>query len=472
MRFDTIRYHFVGIGGSGMSALAQVLKAKGVEISGSDRYYDKGVNTTLFDKLTSMGISIFKQDGSGVEEKIDKVVVSTAIEDDNPDIIKAKNKDIPIIRRAELLAETFNSSKQKIAITGTSGKTTTTAMIGFILHQLGFVPTIINGGIMLDFSQENCLGNAIIGNPELMVIEADESDGTCCLYKSTIGIITNIQLDHKSLPELEVIFKKFAGNIINTLILNADCKRCINLTSKPKLTFGIENEADIYPKELRLYPQDSYFIIEDTPFYLPLPGVHNVYNALATIAIAKILDVKLKKISSVLSKFKGIKRRLQFIGEENGIKVIDDYAHNPDKIKATLSTLKLQFPRLIIIFQPHGFGPTRLLKEGFIQTFNKELRKQDILFMIEIYYAGGTIIKDISSNDIVIPLEKEGLQVHYFADREKTIPQVIKEAKPGDGIVVMGARDDTLSEFCLDILKAIKENRQSKESHVTKGIMI
>jgi UDP-N-acetylmuramate--alanine ligase len=429
------RYHFVGIGGFGMSALAQILIARGAKVSGSDRYYDRGINTQIFDKLTSLGISMFKQDGSGIEEKVDKVIVSTAIEDDNPDIKKAKEKNIPIIHRAELLAEIFNASKQRIAITGTSGKTTVTGMIGFILHEIGLNPTIINGGIMIDFCKGNWLGNAVNGNPDLIVIEADESDASCTLYKPTIGVITNIHLDHKPLHELKLIFEKFAKNIEKTVIWSQT------------LTF---------PKKLKLYPQKSYFVIENTTFSLPLPGIHNVYNALSAIAVVRTLGIGLKEISNVLSKFKGIKRRLQFIGKENGITIIDDYAHNPDKIKATLNTLKLQFPRIIAIFQPHGFGPTRLLKKGFIQTFKEELRKQDILFMPEIYYAGGTVTKDISSKDIITPLQQEGLQAYFFHNREEIIPQVTKKAQPKDGIIVMGARDATLSEFCLHVLKSLK----------------
>lgn len=192
MKSDGNRYYFVGISGSGMSALAQMLISSGIEISGSDRYYDKGNNLALFHKLNSLGISIFNQDSSGVQKEIDKVVVSTAIEDDNPDIKQAKAKNIPIVKRTEVLAEIFNSANTGIAITGTSEKTTTTAMVGFILHQIGFAPTIINGGIMLDFSNNNCPGNAVIGNPELIVIEADESDSSYHLYKPTIGGITNI----------------------------------------------------------------------------------------------------------------------------------------------------------------------------------------------------------------------------------------------------------------------------------------
>jgi UDP-N-acetylmuramate--alanine ligase len=310
---------------------------------------------------------------------------------------------------------------------------------------------------MLDFCASDWLGNAINGNLDLMVIEADESDGSCIRYNPAIGVLTNIHLDHKPLVELEVILNKFAGNVKETTILNADCPRCARLKSYPKrMTFGIKKKADVFPKELKLLPQGSYFVVEDTRFYLPLPGIHNVYNALAAIAVSKNLAVNLKEISGVLSKFRGIKRRLQLIGEEKGIKVIDDYAHNPDKIKATLATLKREFPRLITIFQPHGFGPTRLLKNGFIQTFKKELRKQDILFMPEIYYAGGTVAKDISSKDIITPLQKQGIQAYYFPEREEIVSRVAKIIQPGEAIVVMGARDETLPEFCLDLLQALK----------------
>ncbi|MEW6606447.1 MAG: UDP-N-acetylmuramate--L-alanine ligase [bacterium] len=436
-----MRYHFVGIAGSGMSALAQILSD--ANVSGSDRYYDLGINTELFDKFKTAGISMFKQDGSGIEEDVNKVIVSTAIEDDNPDIKKAREKNIPVVRRAELLAEIFNASKVGIGVTGTSGKTTTTAMIGVILHQLGLAPTIINGGIMKDFNN-NCLK----GNSELMIIEADESDGSCELYKPTIGVVTNIHLDHKPLDELEVIFSKFATNVKETLILNADCHPDL----KSKTSFGIEKKATIHPTKLKLYPQKSHFSLENTQYILPLPGIHNVYNALAAIAVVKTLGFSDKEISEALGKFKGIKRRLEIVGKKKGITVIDDYAHNPDKIKATLITLKGQFPKVIVIFQPHGFGPTRLLKQGFIQIFKEELRPEDILYMPEIYYVGGTATKDISSNDIITALQKEGLQAIYCPERRKIIPQVIEKVSSGEAVIIMGARDDTLSKFCLDIL--------------------
>lgn len=451
-----------------MNTLAQIMVYRGANVSGSDRNYDNKINIrcqNLFDKLTtSQGILLFKQDGSGLEKQaVDYLVVSSAIEDDNQEIIKARQKGIPIIHRAGLLAQIANSSKC-IAVAGTSGKTTITGMIGYILYLSGKDPTIINGGIIRNFCSDTCIGNALNGKSELCVIETDESDGSIVNYNPEIGVITNIALDHKPIAELQKLFERFALQVKGTLILNQDCARSNLIKCNCKrLTFGIKNNADISAKNIDISAKGTCFEVNGIAYYMRLHGLYNVYNALAAIASTKILGLDDSEISQALAEFTGIKRRLELIGEVRGIKIFDDYAHNPDKIKASIETLNPQFSRLHIIFQPHGFGPTRLLKQELIEVFSQCLRKNDILYMPEIYYAGGTVVRNISSADLVSGIQGREKQAFYITMREEIIAKIVESVVIGDAIVVMGARDDSLSEFCLMIKEAIENTKGGKD---------
>ncbi|HAV43397.1 TPA: UDP-N-acetylmuramate--L-alanine ligase [bacterium] len=452
-----MRYHFVGLGGSGMSSLAQILRARGHEVSGSDRSYDRGVNLELFCKLASSGIPLFAQDGEGLKEGVDRVVISSAIEEDNPDLTKAYEKGIPVIRRAELLAELTNQTTS-IAVAGTSGKTTTCGMIGYVLHRLGWDPTIINGGIINNFASPNFVGNALNGHSDLVVFEADESDGSVALYQPEFGVLTNIELDHRPLRELEELFITFLEGVKKTIILNAEYSS--RSFSKNTITFGLKR-GNISPYEVETTLKGSSFKIGGISYRLNLIGFHNLLNALAAIATLKTLGLKDEEISKALECFKGIRRRLEYLGEVKGIRIFDDYAHNPDKIRASISVLRDYFERLIIIFQPHGYQPTKFLKDRLIQTFKENLRNKDILFVGEIYYAGGTTKKDISSQDLVGPLQEEGRKVYYSSNREEIIAEVVKRVQGGDGVLVMGARDETLREFSLKIIEALSSEDTS-----------
>lgn len=435
-----------------MSALAQILRARGYEVSGSDRSYDQGDNFELFRKLSSMGISLFAQDGKGLEGEIDRVVVSNSIEEDNPDLIQAHQKEVPIITRAQLLSELTNTA---LSVAGTSGKTTTCGMIGYVLHHLGHDPTIINGGTINNLVSPDNVGNAINGHPDLVVFEADESDGSVVLYRPEIGVLTNIELDHKPIKDLEELFNVFLENTKEILILNADCPKSLSNGKRPVVTFGLKN-ANVAPDEYKATGQGLYFKLKNTPFRLNLIGFHNLLNALAAITALRVFGLKDKEISQALEGFKGIKRRLEWLGQARGIKVFDDYAHNPDKIQASILALKDRFKKLIIIFQPHGFSPTRFLKNELIETFKNNLREKDILFMCEIYYAGGTAAKDISSRDIILPLQEEGKRASYYSLQEEIIDEVVRVGRSGDGILVMGARDETLREFSIKIINRLQ----------------
>src|SRR3990172_8296576 len=359
-------YHFVGIGGIGMSAIAQVLREQGHIVSGSDRNYDKQITPYLFSALACKGISLHPQDSSGVKEDTDFVVISSAIEEDNPDIKKALVHNKKIIKRADLLSDMFNR-KYGIAIGGTNGKTTVSCMAGYILDYAGLSPTVIVGGCIKNYIDNFHLGNAMTGTSDIVSIEADESDGSIVLYTPRIAVITNISKDHKSIDEISKMFVSFSQNTTETLIVNADCPRLkmIELKHKNIITYGLNNNAVIH-------------------------------------------------------------------------------------------AAKLGCKRVITIFQPHGYSPTIFMKEEFINAFINVLSPRDVLFMPEIYYAGGTASKNISSADIIKRVKESGKNAFFIEKRTDILPEIKERAQTGDCILVMGARDNTLTEFCQNILRSLQ----------------
>jgi len=444
------KYYFCGVGGNGMSPLARLLATRGNAVYGSDRSYDCGRNLAFFEQLKKEGIKLVPQDGSGLDKSFDRLVVTRAVEDSIPDIKKAKELNIEIQKRPLLMADLCASSRN-VAIGGTGGKSTTTGMIGHILSVLGFNPTVIDGAIMLNFNS-----NIAAGDPNLAVFEADESDGmhdVIAMCPSSVAVLTNISLDHFELDELKDIFGYFVSHAKEGVVLNADCKNSLSLKEFIKtkvVTFGINNEADITPEKVKLE--------------LQLLGEHNIANALAAIAACTFLGVEPVKAADALKSFKGIKRRLELVANKNGIKVYDDFASNPAKLSAALKTLKGVGKRLVAIFQPHGFQPTKMMKEGYIETFSNLLDKNDIIIMPEIYYVGGSanivdgkvipLPKDISSNDLIV--EIKGPEALFFANRAEIPAYLAARLQPDDVVVVLGSRDETLPDFALDIANVIK----------------
>jgi UDP-N-acetylmuramate--alanine ligase len=461
-------YHFVGIGGNGMSAIAQLLRARGHNVSGSDRNYDRRLFTRLFSSLEDKGIKLFLQDGSGVNGTTNCLVVSSAIEDDNPDIKKARENDVPIRKRAEVLAENFNNL-YGIAIGGTNGKTTVSGMVGWILDYAGLDPTILIGGYIKNYATNSVLGNTKVGKSKLMTVETDESDGSIVYFRPKIGVITNISKDHKPIDELLQLFSTFANNTTETLVINADCPelRNIDIRSKNVITYGSGPDAKIRIRDVVSHPHGSRFKANDTTFELNVQGLHNVSNAAAAISVARCLGISDDKTSAAFKTFKGISRRMDLIGEVNGVKVIDDFAHNPAKIMAAIDAARLGAERLITVFQPHGYGPTNFMKEELITAFKTKLSPSDILFMPEIFYAGGTANKNISSRDIIDRLSHDdSINAFFIPDRNDIVdeirnvlyndPAVQGKAPANTTVLVMGARDDSLTAFCHDIVKELR----------------
>ncbi len=452
---------FSGIGGSGMSALAQLLAGGGKLVSGSDRDHDRGGSPQLFAKLEAQGILLFPQDGSGVSSGLDAVIVSAAVEPDTPDYAAATSLGIPVILRPELLQAIVNAHRG-VCFSGTSGKSTASALAAWVLAELGFSPNFIGGAAPLNFIGRTTTGNCLAGNSELYVAETDESDGSVAGYTPEVGVVLNIDRDHHELDKLLAMFTSFCHNTTGTLVLNADCPNtsALDLAHSPAriVRFGINSKKTDYRAE-NLLPStlSASFEVGGTRLESPLPGRYNVYNVLAALAALEAVGVERGEFARVLPAFKGIERRFQLVGEQGGVKVIDDFAHNPAKIEAVLGAFGpwKKLGRLIVIFQPHGYGPTRFYRRELVDTFSRCLRRRDLLLMPEIYYAGGTASKDISSRDIVGEIRGNGRDARYFEHREQIVPVAAGEASPGDVILVLGARDNSLQDFAREILASL-----------------
>lgn len=448
-----------------MLPLALILSARGAKVSGSDRALDQGRTAPKFDYLRKEGVELFPQDGSGLKSADQILVASAAVEDTVPDVKAAIRLGSRRMGRAELLAELFNAAKTPIGVAGTSGKSTTTAMIAWILFKAGADPTVMNGAVMKNFvSEEALFASALVGNGEAFVSELDESDGTIALYRPRIAVLNNISLDHKSMDELRELFGDFVAKA-EIAILNLDNDEAMRLAHRAKtaVTYSILTEEGDFGAvniEPQLYGV-SFMAIdrrggEQIAVSLKTPGRHNVSNALAAVAAATAAGVPFVDAARALSSFEGVRRRFEFVGEAQGVSIIDDFGHNPDKIAATLKTLH-EFPgRLLVMFQPHGFGPLKKMKSEFIACFAGNLAPEDILLMPEPVYFGGTVDRSVGSRDIAVGVTLRERYAEAHATREECGDRLVELARPGDRIVVMGARDDTLSQFAADLLGRIK----------------
>ena len=443
-----------------MLPLALILQGKGCAIAGSDRALDQGRTAQKFEYLRARGIALFPQDGSGITNPNTVVVTSAAVESTVPDVEAARRIGARLTTRAELLAQLFNAAPESIGVAGTSGKSTTTGMIGWILSAAGRDPTVMNGAVMKNFVTPDALfASALIGKSEIFVSEVDESDGSIARYSPHIAVVNNVALDHKSLEELRGLFRDFVTKA-DVAVLNLDNAETAALATGKAITYCLTGrEAHFVASAIVPAPDGISFDVREgvttAKVALKVPGRHNVANALAALCTARASGVSLKEAARALGDFNGIKRRLEIVGSANGITVIDDFAHNPDKIAATLATLH-DFPgRLLVMFQPHGYGPLRLMKDAFIESFAENLGADDVLIMPEPVYFGGTVERSVSSVNIVRGVETRGRTAFVFADRAACGDRLVELAKSGDRIVVMGARDDTLSQFAADLVAAL-----------------
>ena len=455
-------YFFCGIGGSGMLPLALIVQAQGRRIEGSDRSRDQGRTPEKFAWLEAHGVALHPQDGSGVTRAEQIVVATGAIEESVPDIGAARRAGARIVTRPELLSQLFNAAPASIGVAGTSGKSTITGMIAWILHSAGRAPTVMNGAVMKNFADaDHPFASALIGGPDLFVSEVDESDGSIARYDPTVAVVSNISLDHKSMEELRDLFGGFTGRAAKA-VLNLDNVEtqalAQRLPSDKVITFALgEEPATLNAHDLEPLPTGMRFGVTESGgemrlLELQVPGAHNAANALAAIGAVRAIGVPLTEAIAALESFTGIRRRMEVVGTANGVTVIDDFAHNPDKIAATLKTLHAFDGRLLILFQPHGFGPLRLMKNEFIDGFAGLLRAEDVLLMPEPVYFGGTTDRSVGSEDIASGVRAAGREAQALPTREACGDRLVELARPGDRIIIMGARDDTLSTFAAALL--------------------
>jgi UDP-N-acetylmuramate--alanine ligase len=442
---------FIGIAGTGMSAIAQYLKASGKNISGSDRQFQKDVFNENLAALELVGITCFEQGAGGITADIDLVVVSTAVEDTVPEVQEAKRLGKPIVKRSELLAEIV-LTKKTIAIGGTSGKSTTSAMLYEILFHAGLKPSIIGGAGLTRLIQEGKVGNAAYGEGEWLIIEADESDGSIVQYRPEIGVLLNIDKDHQDLDELVRLFGIFRTNSKH-FIVNLAHSLSASLSKKSIFDFDCNEQSKAYMNATGFHQKGSMisFYVEEHSFVVHSPGRHTMENAMAALAVAHSLGIQWEVCADALRNYEGIYRRHQVYGEKNGVILVDDFAHNPVKCARSIEACQPLAPKLIAWFQPHGYGPTRFLRHDFVEEIAKVLRPQDEIWMSEIYYAGGTAVKDISANDLIKDLTAKGVNAFFVADRKDLLETMRPHFTPSTTLLLMGARDPSLGEFAKQV---------------------
>jgi UDP-N-acetylmuramate--alanine ligase len=456
---DTKRYFFCGIGGSGMLPLAMILRGRGAEVWGSDRSLDQGRTGDKFDWLESRGVRMFAQDGSGIQSAAQIIVASAAIEASVPDIARARALGAKRMTRAELNSSLFNAAMDRIGVAGTSGKSTVTGMIAWILERAGRRPTVMNGAVMRNFAgADTPFASALSGDAATYVSEVDESDGSIALYAPTVAVVTNISLDHKSLAELHGLFGEFMAKAA-VPIVNADDAESALLRSSRAVTFGFADRADVRASDFRAEPFGCHFTVHaggsSHGGFIRMAGRHNVANALAAIAAARACGVPVAESVVALSDFAGLARRYEVIGEAGGISVIDDFAHNPDKVAATLAAVADQPGRALLFFQPHGYGPLRQMGTELAAAFAVGLRDGDRLWVCDPVYFGGTVDRSVGSEAFVADVVAAGGHAVHLPTREACGAAMLVEARKSDRIVVLGARDDTLTAFAKGLLASL-----------------
>ncbi len=447
---------FIGIAGVGMSAVAQYLAGIKKEVSGSDRYFKEGEYNETREKLEAEGIKCFLQNGEGITATTDLVVVSTAIEDTVAEVQKAKQLNIPILKRSEVLS-LIAKSKKTIAVGGTSGKSTTSAMLFDILQFAGMQPSIISGAGLTSIIKEGKIGNAKVGAGDWLVIEADESDGSIVQYYPEVGLLLNVDKDHQEIDELMQIFGTFKNNTKELFIVNQSNHLAKQLSQNIQHDFSSDEKsgAGYFTSDFK---QDGFQISftahvaqltthDKARFSINAIGKHNMENALAATAVANQLGVSLNACAEALKYYDGIYRRNQILGSKNGVWVIDDYAHNPVKCAAAIASCQPLADKVVAWFQPHGYGPTRFLRNDFVKELAAVLRPQDEIWMSEIFYAGGTAVKDISANDLINDIKALGKQAFFVEDRKNFVETVRPHLSGNAVLLLMGARDPSLETF-------------------------
>lgn len=425
-------YHLVGGAGVGMSALAELLLDLQCTVTASDRYFDLGISLPAIDCLQRQGAVFFPQDGSGINDRTKAVVVSTAIEGDNPELAAAQRERVPIRHRAEVLAE-FTRERSCIAITGTSGKSTVTGMIGFVLTRLGLDPTVVNGAALVDWESEDRVGSARFGQSEVCVVEADESDRSLLRFTPEWAVLTNVASDHFGLSETQALFTTFLSGARAGVV---DMSRGeIKLDAPPEIGAS-----------------GSSFVYRGVNFQIELPGGHNVQNALSAVELCRRTGCDLDAVSREIRHFKGLKRRLEGVGESGGVRVIDDYAHNPAKISASWSAVEPFCQCVHCIWRPHGYGPLTKMQDDLREVFDRICDSSGRVYILPVYDVGGTADRSFGSEEFVAKLGSAGRSALFVDGYQACEEAVMDSVGEGDVVLCMGARDPGLPVFCRRIL--------------------
>ena len=440
---NTQRLHFVGIGGIGMSGIAEILLNLGYAVSGSDLALS---NVTR--RLQQQGATVYQGHAAAHVQGADVVVISSAVQPDNVEVLTARAQHIPVIPRAEMLAELMRM-KYGVAIAGTHGKTTTTSLVATVLAYGGLDPTVLIGGRL------NSLGsNAKLGQGEYLVAEADESDGSFLLLSPTISVVTTVDAEHLDfygdLAAVQRAFAQFINKVpfYGCSIICLDQPHIRSLVPQIRrrcLTYGLTSQADYLARDLRLAGLRSHFEVFRTgerlgQFSLNLPGMHNVANALAAIAVGMELDIPLAAIAQALEEFSGVHRRFDRRGVRDGITVVDDYGHHPEEIRQTLRAAKAVWPeaRLVVVFQPHRYTRTHLLLQEFYTAFHDA----DALVLLDIYAAGETPLPGVTTGLLYEGLISQGqCEVYYLRERAEVVPFLRRSLRANDILLTLGAGD-------------------------------
>jgi UDP-N-acetylmuramate--alanine ligase len=448
--------HFTGIFGSGMSALAQYLRFQGITVSGSDRFHASEDTASIRRSLEGLGCAVVHQDGSGVGVNTNVVCVSTAIEESNPDIVAAHSRGLPIVHRSDLLAAII-ATKKTIAVAGTSGKSTVTAMIFEFLTACGRSPSLISGAGLRRLEKQGLIGNSWSGGSDLLIVEADESDGTLVKYRPQVAVFLNISKDHKTIDELKQLFETLASQT-PWIASNADDPILASLPATVR--FGRNGSGSWGAVREELLPTSVKLFKNGVEYHLPLPGDHNLENLCAALCVCEHFECEQAALADAVRNYEGVARRFFVTVTKQNVHVVDDFAHNPAKIAAVVRAARGLSERILAVYQPHGFNPTRFLKDEYIATFRSSFRQNDSLYLLPIYYAGGTAQKNISSDDIIRGLGPVAFNAQALSERDELLIRLKTDARSGDCILLMGARDPSLPALVQKIVELFGGERR------------
>jgi len=450
-----MKLYFSGIGGSGMSALAVFASDRGHDVAGSDRLFDRNPHHPMKRILENRGIRIVPQDGGGPDETTDIFIYSTAVEEDHPEMVRARRMPLAAMSRPEFLAHTANSF-QTVAVAGTSGKSTVAGLLAFLMDRLGMEPNFIGGGRVIQFRSSLNPGNTKTGSSDILVFEACESDGSIVHYRPVHTVITSLALDHHPVEETAVLFRTIAANTGKRVYINTDDTRLMDMAREETVTFSVNTPSKYRAEDTRPDHRGTSFRVAGQPFRINLPGLHNVYNALACISVLSEMGVPLPETALHMPAFAGIERRFEVHLSDGELLVVDDYAHNPHKIAAFMEAVQKMTDAICFVFQPHGYGPTRLMKDAYIETFSARLRPSDHLVILPIYYAGGSVERDISSSVIAEGIRRHGASAEAVEDRKT----VLGMADRWKAFAIMGARDDSLATLASEVARLIARRQE------------